>query len=138
MNTKNIGNIGEHLAIIALLKLDVHVSKPIGDNSRYDLIIEHNGFLFKVQVKSTQSLKEGALEFNLCSTNYVDGSCVKKYYAGEVDFFILVDIKTQQVFACLNDGRKSIRLREENIAKTGTISNLYSDFSLEKILAKLS
>jgi hypothetical protein len=40
MNTNQIGDIGEAIAIAEFTKAGAIVSKPLSDNARYDLIIE--------------------------------------------------------------------------------------------------
>jgi len=52
MDTKLRGDIAEYAVILYALKKSWGVSKPIGDRLPYDLIIDVNGKLAKVQVKS--------------------------------------------------------------------------------------
>lgn len=51
MNTKQKGDIAEQTVVLYALKQGWGVSKPIGDRLPYDLIIDINGVLVKVQVK---------------------------------------------------------------------------------------
>ena len=51
MNSKDKGNIGEAIMLAEFIKRGIQVSIPFGDNARYDLIIDLNGKLYKVQVK---------------------------------------------------------------------------------------
>ena len=50
---KRIGNIGEAKAISWLVEHGISVSIPFGDNERYDLVIDNNGSLERVQVKTS-------------------------------------------------------------------------------------
>jgi Holliday junction resolvase-like predicted endonuclease len=63
MNTVSIGDIGESLAIAKFTKEGLTVSKPLSNNAKYDLIVEFNNKLYKVQVKTTNSIKEGKMTF---------------------------------------------------------------------------
>lgn len=51
MSTKLKGDIAEQATIFKLLSLGFGVSKPIGDRFPYDLVIDVNGSLVKLQVK---------------------------------------------------------------------------------------
>ena len=51
MNTKEIGNLTELQCITRLYEIGCDVSIPFGNSQKYDLIIDHNGVLYKVQVK---------------------------------------------------------------------------------------
>jgi hypothetical protein len=53
MNTKKQGDIGVMQAIFWYTKQGFQVSKPLTDSTRYDLIVDKNGKLFKVEVKTT-------------------------------------------------------------------------------------
>lgn len=51
-NTKLKGDIAEQAVILKVLQMGCEVAKPIGDRLPYDLIIDRNGKLIKIQVKS--------------------------------------------------------------------------------------
>ena len=55
MDTKLKADIAESSAITALLKRGFNVLKPYGDRLPYDLAVEVNGKLIKLQVKSAWS-----------------------------------------------------------------------------------
>lgn len=75
LNTITLGDIGESIAIMQFTKAGSVVSKPLTNNARYDLIIEKNKKLYRVQVKTTQSVKDNSrMEFATKTTNYVKGS----------------------------------------------------------------
>ena len=63
-------------------KLGLGVSKPWGEVSRYDMIVEAEGHLLCVQIKSTIfGREEGCYECNV-----KPGSTSKPYQRGEFDF----------------------------------------------------
>ena len=137
MNSKDIGNLGEHIAIVELLKLNVRVSRPLGDNARYDLILEIGGILYTAQVKSTLVNKEDLVEFPLQSSQAHRGGSKQHY---DVDMFILVDIPKNQVYLYFNLDRKtSVKLRynySEDIKYRA--STWAKDHLLEKVICSLS
>lgn len=57
-NTKQRGNIGIAEAILYFTKQGVVVSVPLNDSQDYDLVVDYEGFLQKVQVKTTKQLSE--------------------------------------------------------------------------------
>lgn len=133
MNTKDIGTLGEHIAIAELLKYGVDVSRPLGDNSQYDLILDVRGFLLKAQVKSKTTGTPEKVEFSLHTTNR-SGDRVR--YT-EVDCFVLVDISNNKVFLLSNfEDRVSICIRykmPEN-SRNNTSIHLHTEYSIYKFL----
>lgn len=53
MNTRKQGDIGVSQAIYWYTKNGWNVSKPMSDSTRYDLVIEKNGILKRVECKTT-------------------------------------------------------------------------------------
>lgn len=64
-NSKMQGTIGLGIAISSLLKQGYIVSLPLNDSQSYDLIIDNNGKLGRVSVKTTSYLKNEYFNFNL-------------------------------------------------------------------------
>ena len=90
LNTVTIGDIGEAQAIALFTKKQIPVSKPLTNNVRYDLIIEKDNKLYRVQVKSTANIKDGKMEFATKTTNYTKGTWSSNHYSkNEVDIFFL-------------------------------------------------
>lgn len=58
MNTKQKGDIGVALAISYYTRIGAVVSYPLTDNAKYDLVVEINGVLNKVQCKYTTYKKD--------------------------------------------------------------------------------
>jgi hypothetical protein len=88
-STKTKGNITELYLAAKLMQNGFVISFPFGENSRYDLIIERGGELFKVQCK-TGKFKDGAIVISTRSTkSYRNLEEVKnkvETYQGQVDF----------------------------------------------------
>lgn len=60
-NTKQRGNIGVSEAILYFTKLGSVVSIPLNDSQDYDLVVDFNGLLQKVQVKTSMQISEGGI-----------------------------------------------------------------------------
>lgn len=65
MNTKAQGDIGVAMAIAYYTLLGCSVSVPMGDNTRYDLVVEINGQLQKVQCKTSKYIEKGSYKVAL-------------------------------------------------------------------------
>lgn len=90
INTVTIGDIGESIAIMKFTQNGCIVSKPLSNNARYDLIVEINNKLYRIQVKTISSIKDGKMEFATKTTNYVNGTWYSNEYTKkEVDCFFL-------------------------------------------------
>lgn len=94
LNTVSIGDIGESIAVAKFTQKGYIVSKPISNNARYDLILEIDNKLYKVQVKTTNSIKDGKMNFSMKTTNYTQGNWKSVAYdAKDVDLFFLYCIE---------------------------------------------
>lgn len=90
INTVSMGDIGEQYAALMFSKKGCTVSKPLTNNARYDLVVEIQGKLYRVQVKSTECAKDGKMVFATKTTNYTKGSWTSNRYSlNEVDMFFL-------------------------------------------------
>ena len=90
LNTVSIGDLGESYAIMKFTQAQTVVSKPLTNNARYDLIIECNNRLYRVQVKTTGAIKDGKMEFATKTTNYTKGNWKStSYTTDEIDVFFL-------------------------------------------------
>lgn len=133
MNTKDIGNLGEHIAIVELLKHGIGISRPLGDNSRYDLVLDIANTLFTCQVKSTNVSSTELAEFWLTSSAAHRGGTRTPY---TVDLFCLVDIPNNNVFLFENTKNQgSIKLRYGHTLTSS--SNSANDFTIQKYLSRL-
>ena len=85
--TNQKGNLTELQVITAIYELGYDVSIPYGNNARYDLIMDINGKLFRVQVKTCQVDTTG-ISFSCRSTHKgVHNTTYQYYTAEEVDYF---------------------------------------------------
>lgn len=85
-DTKSVGELSELIVAVALGRAGYGVVKPLGENSRYDLIIDKDGKLSRVQVK-TGRLRNGAILFHAYSTHSHRNRIACRPYTDEIDFF---------------------------------------------------
>lgn len=89
METWNRGDASEAQVIAKLKELEQTVLIPFGDNERYDLVIDKEDDMVKVQVKTLYERKrEGRISTKLRTQN-ARGNKRKYYEEGEVDAFAL-------------------------------------------------
>ena len=95
MNTKQQGDIGVAKAIYVYTALGYTISIPNTDNAKYDLVVEKNGKLNKVQVKTTAHKTDYGIYQAMLKTsggNQSWNKIVSRINKNEVDLvFILVE-----------------------------------------------
>ena len=84
-NPKAVGELSEAAVVHHLIRAGYDLAKPLGDNARYDLIIDDGGRFFRVQVK-TGRLVDGAIRFEAASSQAHRGRG-RQSYRGQVEFF---------------------------------------------------
>ncbi len=94
-NTKQTGDLSVARIVARLVELERVVSIPFGDNARYDLIVEIDDRLLRVQCK-TGRLEGGAIVFPVSSSAAHRGGGRRSYH-GEVDAFAVHSPDTAQV-----------------------------------------
>lgn len=132
INSKLKGDIGEAKAITRLLELHNPVSKPFGDNERYDLIVESkSGKLLKVQVKFSSEITESnALMFTLQSSKNHTTNRKETIYSSQIDYFILYHKLTDEVYIVpieRTNNQKSITLRIDSPKNNQSKHILYAE-----------
>ena len=89
MNHTQAGDITEQRFILYCMERNIPISKPLNNNLPYDCIIEVNGQLLKIQVKTGyQSDYTNVFTFNTRSTSKNYNECTTKNYIGLIDGFI--------------------------------------------------
>lgn len=83
MHTKTKGDIAEAFVTAKFLQLGWRVLRPVGDNQRYDLVIDRGNGFETVQVKTARFYRN-ALQVQLCSSQCRAGKGKKKYF-GQID-----------------------------------------------------
>jgi hypothetical protein len=87
-NTKWLGGITETAVLLALLRTGATVSVPWGENSRYDLIIDCDGQLHRIQCR-TGRLKNDRILFSTAQVYYSKeaGKIVKRARCSTIDYY---------------------------------------------------
>lgn len=86
---KNQGELVEIEYMYLAMKDKIVISKPFGDNQKYDLIEDNSGKLSRIQIKSTSRL-ETSNRNNCYSCNICSGANKKvKYTKNDVDFIVV-------------------------------------------------
>jgi hypothetical protein len=123
-NTKLKGDISELRVAIALTEAGYAVSKPLGENQRYDLVADDGTRLLRVQVKSGL-IRDGVVVFNCCSTHgHRRTSLTTRPYTGQIDVLAVYCADNGKVYlvpeAELTRSKSHLRLSppRNNMVKT--------------------
>jgi hypothetical protein len=95
-DTKRIGDISEAHVITAFTKLGYRVLVPLGENQRYDLVVDDGKKLLRVQVK-TGRVRDGVIKYSCSSSHAHRGSATRPYF-GEIDFLAVYCPQTDKVY----------------------------------------
>lgn len=136
MNTKQTGDIAEATILSEFVKLGCSVSIPFGENQKYDLIVDINGELLKVQCKSAWLEKDGeVLKFNVSSHyyNHSENKYVFSDYKGKIDLFAVYLPDNGKVYLVPESevGKKDCTLRILP-PKQNKKFNIAEDFEIQK------
>ena len=88
-NTKELGNLTELQCITGLYELGCDISIPFGNSQKYDLIMDYNNHLYKVQVKHANEKEDGnyfTIKTRWQSHNHT-GYNYTSYTSEDIDFF---------------------------------------------------
>jgi len=98
-NFKDIGNVGSAKFILDCIEFGLTISQPFGDNSPYDFILDINGQLKKIQVKTTSVFKNGVSIFKTVKSYRINNKNIyKRYLKEEVDYFYLYSIPLKESY----------------------------------------
>lgn len=131
MNTIEKGDLAESLVISEALKRGYDVCVPFSSRSRYDLVIDRNGNLEKVQVKFVTPVK-GTLPIPIKTMSYDSSkgqnnrSKMTVYEEGDFDWIAAVDAETFNVYfipAIEAIGNCSMSIRLE-VPKNGQVKGI--------------
>ena len=100
-NTTRKGEITESIVLAKLVELGYQCLIPWGHDSRYDIAIDDDGKLIRIQCKTARYLEErGCIEFNTCITYARVGGKphIRKGYKGEIDYFGVYSSDVRKVY----------------------------------------
>lgn len=141
LTTKRKGIIAEEYAKIWFLEQGYSVSVPIGDDDRYDFIVDVNGLLLRMQnKKSNLTRKPGYLNFKTVSWkhNNTNGNSKTRYSEKDIDYFCTVHPETKQVYIIpVEECGNECSLRLTSIITNNKNIKKAEDYEGTKILKKI-
>ena len=139
LNSKQKGNVTEIETMLYFLERGYTVSKPYGDCEKYDLIIDINEKLYKIQCKTSLSKDNGkSFSFSTRTNTRKDGKTVHYFYSkNEIDFFA-TSFNKKIYLIPLEECHSGKILRLEDAANNQEKNIVFaSDYEADKILNKL-
>jgi len=134
MNTKDKGNITESKFIFEFIKLGWNVLIPFGDNCRYDIVIEKDDKMYKIQCK-TARIKNGYVMFSTCSSQAHRGG-KKKDYREDVDFIAAYCLENDTCYICdvktVGKTDCQLRLKEIGLGRQFRRAKMAYNYTLDK------
>lgn len=120
MNTSSKGNIALAAVLSKMTQMGYSASLPFGDGCRYDLILDDNGKLLRVQCKFGQ-LVNGVIKTPVSSPTRKtkEKGWGRNNYVGYVDVFAIYCVATDKVYIVpINEvGNTEITLRVDQPKK---------------------
>ena len=136
LSSHYIGKITELAVAENFLKLGYQVSQPLVADSRYDFIVDINGKLIKIQVK-TSTLKEDGAYFEFAtSTSHTNtvGTINKSYTKDEIDYFATMCNNQCYVVPVEKCGCRGQRLRLLPTKNNQTIGIMFAEnYEIERV-----
>lgn len=121
MNSKSKGQLSQAIVLAKLVESNMRVLIPFGDNERYDLAVDQDGILIRIQCK-TGRLNDSSIVAKSCS-NVGSASYTNRDYRGEADLFSVYSPQTHAVYLVpvMSVGRTgfSLRLKDKGPLKRG-------------------
>jgi hypothetical protein len=132
--SKDIGDIAETKVLAELIEQGYAVSIPYGDNQRYDLLVDDDGEIHRVQVKNG-AMEDGCVRFE-CKTAYTDHNGERKYHSydsSEIDAYAVWSSEQQSVYwiPIEDAGSSAMRLRvEDTLDRYTSQTNWAEDYNV--------
>ncbi|WP_415379808.1 group I intron-associated PD-(D/E)XK endonuclease [Halosimplex sp. TS25] len=94
---KERGEKSEAAVIYELIRRDITVLEPFGDNERYDVVVEIDGTFHRIQIK-TGRLEDGRIQFETRSSGTLTRKVEKEGYSGDIDYFAVYSPDMEETF----------------------------------------
>lgn len=128
MDTNGKGMYAEYLFASECIKRGIYPSKPLMDSSIYDMILEKDGKLYKVQIKYSAKVPSDRKSIQVPLCNGVKS----RYDIDSVDFFVVYLEYFKGFFIIKNTGdMQGIRL---NTREDSKYSYNFNNFNLNEII----
>lgn len=100
MGTIKTGRLGYNIVEKNLLQLDYDLYVPVLEDTKIDCIAIKDNTLYKIQIKTLQN-DRGTKYMPVRKISHNQGEYkVHHYTADEIDFFLGVDLQTEDVYVC--------------------------------------
>jgi hypothetical protein len=136
---KAIGDRTTLAVMLALYEMSIPFMLPFGENTRYDLIVDVEGRLARVQCK-TGRLRFGAVEFATCSfyAHHRNPKVTKRDYIGEVDYFAVYCPTTTGVYLIPMSDLKTRSMAKLRVEPPRNNQRRFIRFASDYEIAKVS
>jgi hypothetical protein len=139
LTSKQKGNLTELQCLTAFYQQGCHVSIPYGENCRYDFILDVEGKLLRIQVKTSKAINDDCFSFATRSTRInSQGNITTTYTKNEIDYFAtFYNGKCYLVPVEECGTEKTLRY---NYPSNGQKKGIYlaQDYELQKVLDNLN
>lgn len=141
LNTQTQGAITEQKCFLKCIEFGYTVSKPLFDNARYDFILDVNGKLYKIQIKTSRWVDEekSAITFNGYSQHSTgNGNKRMKYTNQEIDYFMTEQEGIFYLYPASEEGflEKKLRVLPPKSGQTKNIT-FAKDYVFEEVIKNL-
>ncbi len=136
MTNKEKGELVEQIVITEFLKLGIPVSKTLGDNQPYDIIIDLKNKLYKVQIRAGWKQKN-TLKVSFQSSRMNTKMAYKTSNKNKVDLYVTYCFENNKCYVINVNTVKNINsicLQLNDNCKNGRVLNFAKDFELKTIL----
>ena len=139
LTTKQKGNITEMECILAFMKAGYKVSIPYGEDCKYDLVVDINNKLYRIQCKTSPALThpEDGFKFKTKSVGITTHGAKENHYeTNEIDYFATVyEGNCYLVPVGESNNEKTLRFRYPANGQKKGIS-LAEDYRMENMIKR--
>ena len=137
VDTRIKGEITEMKCQLFCLEQGYVISKPVLDNARYDLLLDYNNKIYRIQIKTSRWMSDEheGIVFNCKSQHRIaNGNKIMKYTPDEIDFFMTE--KNGNFYLVPVEGNTSQKTLRLVPPKTGqkTGFSLAKDYLFEEVI----
>lgn len=140
LTTKQRGNITEMECILAFMKAGYKISIPYGEDCRYDMIVDINNKLYRIQCKTSHALTNPEDGFKFKTKSVVitsHGAKESPYNESEIDYFATIyEEKCYLIPVGESNHEKTLRFRYPANGQKKGIS-LAEDYLMENMIKRL-
>lgn len=133
MESQRKGDLTEATVVTELLRREIPVSMPFGDNERYDLVVEApGGRLLRAQVKTGWS-SDGTVQFKGYSQHTNSRGNTYKPYTDAIDCFLVYSHDYEMLFLVwVGEIRANMNIRVEASDQTHESSNWADEYAFDE------